>query len=325
MRAVRRSKTKLWPPWSWIIALSVVGGISLALWWALPDVKSLRTTRPTTTALIEQRKEEAAQERRRFAPRLTWVPLDRIAPVLQNAVVLSEDAAFWGHDGVDWFELQEAVREDLRTLSFRRGASTITQQLAKNLYYGTRKSLSRKLFELVVTMQLEKTLTKKEILTTYLNVIEWGDGVFGIEAGAHRHFGVGAAQLSPAQAAVMAAMLPAPRKANLKAPSQWLQRRSHHVLRLLHATHRLSDAEHTQARAELDRLMGAPTVGPEEIPVEDEEAPLAAPPRATPPPVAKAAEEDLVDEPAFEPNEKHEEPELEASPPEDPPQTLREP
>ena len=181
-----------------------------ALWLLLPDPAEWRARNPPTTALIDQRKAEAAQARRRYRPQQAWVPLERISRRLVTAVVASEDATFFGHRGFDWDALQAAARHDLARGRFARGASTITQQLAKNLYLGTEKSLLRKAKEAVLAAKLERALDKRRILTLYLNVAEWGDGTFGVEAGARRHLGAGAGALSTAQAVLLASMLPAP-------------------------------------------------------------------------------------------------------------------
>ena len=154
----------------------------------------------------------------------SWVGLDRISPELVHAVVLAEDANFFGHEGFDRDAIRKAAEAVLRAGRFARGASTITQQLAKNLYLGTEKSLVRKAKEAVLAAKLERSLSKRRILALYLNVAEWGDGVFGVEAGARRRFGVPAADLTPAQAAVLASMLPAPRRVDLSHPSTWLRR-----------------------------------------------------------------------------------------------------
>jgi monofunctional biosynthetic peptidoglycan transglycosylase len=250
------------------------------LWLALPDPTPLARRNPRTTALIEQRRAEARQKRRAFRPRRTWVPFERISRRMVDAVVLSEDARFWGHDGIDWDATRDAARHDLARGRFARGASTITQQLAKNLWYGTEKSLWRKVKEAVLAAKLEQALTKRRILTLYLNVAEWGDGVFGVEAGARHHFGSSAAGLSAAQAAVMASMLPAPRRVDLDEPSSWLKRRSRRLLARMAAAGRISTEEHEAARAELERILAGPAPEddredpPEEEPVAAAEGPL---------------------------------------------------
>jgi monofunctional biosynthetic peptidoglycan transglycosylase len=251
-----------------------LAGVGL-LWVLLPSPAPLATRNPPTTALIEQRRAEAARAGRRWRAQQAWVPLERISRRLVTAVVASEDATFFGHGGFDWSALQAAARHDLARGRFARGASTITQQLAKNLWLGTEKSLLRKAKEALLAVKLERSLDKRRILAIYLNVAEWGDGTFGVEAGARRHLGVSAAGLDWAQAVLLASMLPAPRKVDLARPSPWLRGRATRLLDRLHAEHQLDDAEHQSASAALARLLGdaAPADEREEPP--EEEAPVA--------------------------------------------------
>jgi monofunctional biosynthetic peptidoglycan transglycosylase len=266
-----------------VALLAAVGAVSAGgLWLALPDPAPLARTNPRTTALIEQRRAEARAKRRGFRPRRTWVPLERISRRLVDAVVLSEDARFWGHEGIDWEATREAAQHDLARGRFARGASTITQQLAKNLWYGTEKSLWRKAKEAVLASKLERALSKRRILALYLNVAEWGgDGVFGIEAGASHHFGTSAAGLSTAQAVVMASMLPAPRRVCLDHPSSWLIRRSRRLLDRMAAAGRIGAEEHQSASGELERILaGSKPADDLEEPPDEEAEPAAAPPAA---------------------------------------------
>ena len=143
-----------------------------------------------------QREEEARAKGRRARTSQAWVPLAQVSRHLIHAVLASEDQKFFGHEGVDWKAIQESLEKNVEKGRFARGGSTITQQLAKNLYFGTRKTPVRKLRELVVTRWLEEDLSKARILALYLNVIEWGDGVYGCEAAAQHWYGKPAAQLS---------------------------------------------------------------------------------------------------------------------------------
>ena len=127
-----------------------------------------------------------------------WVSYGRISPNLKRAVLVTEDAAFWEHDGVDFEQLKESIEVNLERMEFERGASTITQQLAKNLYLSPSKNPIRKLRELLIARRLEAELSKQRILEIYLNVIEWGDGIYGAEAAARTYFGKSAAELGPA-------------------------------------------------------------------------------------------------------------------------------
>ena len=178
----------------------------------LPDVAQLAGANPNTTALIEARRAAAAQNGRPFQLAWTWTPLAGISPNLQKAVLMSEDAAFYQHHGFDWEGLLEAVTRNWETGKMHRGGSTITQQLAKNLYLSSEKNLLRKAQEALISWEIERRLSKKRILELYLNVAEWGHGIFGAEAAARQHFGKSAEDLSLDEAALLAALLPSPRR-----------------------------------------------------------------------------------------------------------------
>ncbi len=224
------------------------------LWLALPDPATVAARNPRTTAVIEERRAEAAADGRRLRVRQTWVGLDRISPRLVDAVLVSEDAAFFQHGAFDWREVRAAASE-AADRGRVRGASTLTQQVAKNLWLGCERSAWRKAKEAVLAVKLERSVPKRRILALYLNVAEWGDGVFGAEAAARERFGTTAARLTTAQAALLAAMLPAPRRADLARPSRWLAWRERHVLDLLAQGGRVPPEEHARASAELDRLL----------------------------------------------------------------------
>ncbi|HVO18143.1 MAG TPA: monofunctional biosynthetic peptidoglycan transglycosylase [Anaeromyxobacter sp.] len=248
-------------------ALALSALALVALWAALPDPSPLARAAPATTALIEQRRAEARAHRRVLHPLRTWVPLERIPRQVVAAVLASEDDRFFEHEGIDWTAIRDAAEHDLARGRFARGASTITQQLAKNLWLGTERSLWRKAKEAILAYKLERALSKRRILALYLNVVELDDGVFGVEAGARDRFGVDAADLSAAQGVVLAAMLPAPRRVDLRRPSTWLQRRARRLLDRLVQSGRLDPEEHQHAAAELDRILAGPR------PDQDEEEP----------------------------------------------------
>jgi monofunctional biosynthetic peptidoglycan transglycosylase len=190
-------------------------------------------------------------------------------------VILSEDARFFGHEGIDWEATRAAAEHDLARGRLARGGSTITQQLAKNLWLGTERSLWRKAKEAVLARKLERALSKTRILTLYLNVVELGNGVFGIDAGARARFGVGADDLSVAQGVVLASMLPAPRKVNLDQPSTWLERRARRLLDRMLQARRLTADEHQRASAELERILAGPQPEGDADDPPEEEAPEA--------------------------------------------------
>ena len=201
----------------------------------LPDVRSLATVNPTTTAFMELRAEEARQQGK--APRAVqrWVPYRRISQDLKRAVLVAEDAAFWDHDGVDYVELQKSIELDWARGQLLRGASTITQQLAKNLYLSPSRNPLRKLWELVITRRLEAALPKARILELYLNLIEWGDGIYGVEAAAHEYFGTTAAQLGPSASALLAGAIINPRLLNPAKPTPRLLNRQQMILKRMGA------------------------------------------------------------------------------------------
>lgn len=240
------------------LLLALGAGAVGYLWVTLPDPASLAKAPPATTALIEQRRAEARARKRAFRPARAWVPLERIPRHVVTAVLSSEDARFFGHEGIDWAATRDAAEHDLSRGRFARGASTITQQLAKNLWLGTEKSLWRKAKEAVLAWKLERALPKRRILALYLNVVEFGNGVFGLEAGARARFGVPASELSVAQGVVLASLLPAPRKVDLDQPSTWIKRRSRGLLDRLQQEGRLSADEHARASAELERILAGP-------------------------------------------------------------------
>ena len=155
-----------------------------------------------------------------------WVPLSRVSPYLIKAVIIAEDDKFWSHHGFDLDAIQKALEKDIQKGSFAFGGSTISQQLAKNLYLTPSKNPVRKLREAVITWRMERTLTKRRILEIYLNVAEWGNGVFGIEAASFHHYGKPARLLSAEEAARLAAVLPNPRKYAVNSDSRYVQKRA---------------------------------------------------------------------------------------------------
>lgn len=217
---------------SLLVLGTMVTGAGLYWLVSLPDVRPLAKTNPRTTALMEARATEAQMEGHSVTPRWIWVPLSRISPHLIRAVITAEDASFVFHEGFDWEGIREAAWRDLQQGKLDRGGSTITQQLAKNLYLSSDKTLTRKLNEALIARLLEHHLSKKRILELYLNVVEWGNHVYGAEAAARHHFGKPARDLSAEEAALLAAILPAPRSNDpLPLDSQYLRKRERQILR----------------------------------------------------------------------------------------------
>jgi monofunctional glycosyltransferase len=221
-----------------LLLAAVLGAMALAayVWMGMParaDVRALAASNPGTTGVMRQRDEEARAAGRTPRRLQTWVPIARMSRHLVHAVLSSEDQKFFGHQGVDWDAIEKSVEEDRKQGRFARGGSTITQQLAKNLYFTTHKSLVRKLRELFVARWLEDDLSKRRILELYLNVIEWGDGVYGAEAAAQRYYGKPASALDPDEAAGLAAMIPNPRRINPRVDPRRFARAQRRVVWLM--------------------------------------------------------------------------------------------
>jgi monofunctional biosynthetic peptidoglycan transglycosylase len=213
--------------------LAAAGFLSYGLATA-PDVARLAKANPNTTVLIEARLAEAAEKGRPFTLSWTWVPLTSISPHLQRAVIVAEDWSFYQHHGFDWEGLQEAFTRNWEQGRLRRGGSTITQQLAKNLYLSSEKSLLRKAREALIALEIERCLSKQRILELYLNVAEWGHGVFGAEAAARHHFEKSADELTEEEAALLAALLPSPRRHDPIRHPSLLTKRQEEILYWMH-------------------------------------------------------------------------------------------
>jgi monofunctional biosynthetic peptidoglycan transglycosylase len=218
--------------------LDVVAGVFAAAfaclvysYLTLPDVRSLVTSNPTTTAFIELRADEAREKGLKPRRVQRWVSYSHLSPDLKRAVLVAEDDAFFQHEGVDLAQLQESLEIDWAKGKFTRGASTITQQLAKNLYLSPSKNPLRKLRELIIARRLEAELKKARILELYLNVIEWGDGIYGAEAASQTYFQSAASNLDPNEAALLAGAIINPRLLNPGRPTGRLLRRQQLILR----------------------------------------------------------------------------------------------
>jgi len=225
-------------PWRRRLKLGVLAIGATALLWLVftwltwPDVSALRTENPSTTAFIERYRSD--QREAGLSDAVAWqpVPYDRISPNLKRAVVASEDTEFFFHEGFSTHEMREAVKKAIREREAPRGASTITQQVAKNLWLTPRRSLTRKVREAILTRQLEKNLSKARILELHLNIAEFGPGIYGAEAASRHYFGVSAAALSPRQGAMLAAGLPRPKQWNPSSESERYRARVDRILRI---------------------------------------------------------------------------------------------
>ena len=211
------------------------------------DVTALERRVPVRTALMRRRIAEARTRGRDPRVDQRWVPYARISPMLRRAVLVAEDDAFFSHGGLDWDELRASMQRNLEAGRIVRGGSTITQQLARNLYLDNERTLTRKLKEAVLAHRLERALTKRRIFELYLNLIEWGDGIYGIEAAAQRHFGVSAAALDARRSALLAAVIINPRRYDPVRPDRRIVRRTRMILDRLRARGFIGEAEYLVA------------------------------------------------------------------------------
>jgi monofunctional glycosyltransferase len=213
------------------IAAASVFALFAYVYLTVPDVRGLRTANPTATAFMELRAREARAKGQQPRRVYRWVNYRNISSDLKRAVLVAEDSAFWQHDGVDYEQLQESIEADWAKGRFLRGGSTITQQLAKNLYLSPSKNPLRKIRELIIARRLEAELKKARILELYLNLIEWGDGIYGAEAAARTYFQTSAGALGPTESALLAAAIINPRLYNPARPNLRLVRRQQLILR----------------------------------------------------------------------------------------------
>lgn len=185
--------------------------------------------------MMQQRLDEARSDGQPLRIEQHWVPLSRVPKHVRQAIVVSEDGTFYSHSGVDWHEVWESVKVNVKRQRIVRGASTITQQVAKNLYLSSAKTPMRKFKELIITFLLESSLSKQRILEIYLNIIEWGRGVFGIEAASRKYFGTSVKGLTRDQAARLAAVLPNPLRYRPDSNSKYVIEKKRLVLRRMAA------------------------------------------------------------------------------------------
>jgi len=196
---------------AWRIAIGVFLVLAMYQLWLFAHVCWWIKFNPATSAFMEDRLEVMQDRNPKAGLQYKWVPYGKISDNLKRALIAAEDEKFLDHDGFDWEGIAEAYKKNLKKGKIVAGGSTISQQLAKNLFLSTKRTPWRKGEEALITMMLEAVMDKRRIFEIYLNVIEWGDGVFGAEAASRHYFGVSAAQLSPEQAAKLAAMVPNPR------------------------------------------------------------------------------------------------------------------
>jgi monofunctional glycosyltransferase len=191
-----------------LIVAFLILNIGVYLVW--PDIPRLQKEKPGKTSFMAYREDQWKREGVKKKVNQQWVSLKRISPYAVKAVIITEDDKFWVHEGFDFEAIQKAIEKDVEKRQFKAGGSTISQQLAKNLYLTPSKNPIRKIKEAVLTWRLERNLSKRRIIELYLNVAEWGDGIFGIEAASLHYFGKGAADLTAKEAARLAVVLPSP-------------------------------------------------------------------------------------------------------------------
>jgi monofunctional glycosyltransferase len=196
-----------WKAFCYTLGAAVLAVVAVQVWF-LAHIVYWNSVNPGTSAFMERYLEAKPGARVRHA----WVSYQRISPHLKRAVVAAEDAKFLDHEGFDWEAIQQAMAKNERRGKVVAGASTISQQLSKNLFLSGSRTWLRKAQEAAITWMLERTMSKRRILELYLNLAEWGEGVFGAEAAARHHFGAAAAALTPEQSAYLAAILPSPRR-----------------------------------------------------------------------------------------------------------------
>ena len=238
MKPVERIQRTWKALFSWVRAHKFLTIVLIVLVWivlefvTLPfgDVRKLKTLNPMETAFMREHEQEALAEGRHFRKVQRWIPLSAVPKDAINAVIISEDGTFWSHAGFDWFEFRESIERNLKEGKAARGASTITQQLVKNLFLSSSKNPLRKLKEWALTWYVERTLSKQRILELYLNVIEWGWAIYGIEAASELYFGKTASVLSREECARLAAVIPNPRRYRVDKETRYLERRSQLIL-----------------------------------------------------------------------------------------------
>lgn len=221
------------------LALCLAACAIYVLW--LPDVAPLKRHPPKTTAYIEYRRAALKELGKPFHPVMVWAPYDQISDNLKHAVITAEDDQFYHHHGVDWDNMKVALIKDWELKRPAYGASTITQQLARNLYLSPSKNPLRKLKELLIARRLEETLGKRRILELYLNVAEFGNGVYGAEAASQAYFGKHASELTADEAVALAVVLPSPRRHNPAKGGKYVERNMKRVMARMIASGYLDD------------------------------------------------------------------------------------
>jgi len=246
MSLLRLLKSKrMWLSILVVVIVSLIVFIVYIL-MSLPEVSDLKTQNPETTALMKMRIKQAEDKGTEYVLKQDWVSFEYIPQLFKDTVRIAEDFGFYWHKGIDYEELKEAIKQSIRERKFARGASTITQQLAKNLYLSTEKSIFRKIKEYLIARRMEKTLTKDRIFELYLNVIEMGPGVFGIQTASRHYFECSVSELSLEEIVRLTAVLPRPLRTDPRGNSSWLRWRCRWLLNKLRLYEYISDAAYQE-------------------------------------------------------------------------------
>jgi monofunctional glycosyltransferase len=219
-----------------------------------PNVGIWKKKNPGREIILSKNSNEYNSGKRRNSMKYQWVSIGQVPELMIKSITVAEDASFWVHNGIDWHEVEESFKKNLAEGGFLRGGSTITQQLAKNLYLSKRKSISRKLREWIIARKLEKELRKTRILELYLNVIEWGDNIYGIQAAAQFYFQKNVSALSLNEMARLAAVIPNPHRMRPDRVNYAVYWRTNIVLKRLRRFNYIDDDEFNLASAKLDSL-----------------------------------------------------------------------
>jgi len=242
----------------WLLrSLIIAGGSSVVyvIWMlvTLPDPAEYKSKNPQTTALLEQRRQEARQKGIKLAVKQKWIPSSAVPEMLKKIIRISEDANFYYHDGIDFEELKESIRKNWDEGKFARGGSTITQQVAKNLYLSTTKSLFRKIREYLIARRMEKSLSKERIFYLYLNIIEFGHGIFGVESAAQYYFGKSGSDLNLEEMIRLTAVIPRPLSIRADGNSRWLMWRCCWIAEKLILYQYIDEATHAALKEQFCR------------------------------------------------------------------------
>jgi len=216
-----------------VLVVLVLLAIDTGRYFFYPSISALEKDRPGKTAFMEYREDAWREKGIKKKISTSWVPLSQISPYVMKAVIIAEDDKFWSHEGFDYEAMQKALEKDIKKKTFKAGGSTISQQLAKNLYLTPAKNPIRKIKEAVLTWRIERNLKKRRIMELYLNVAEWGDGLFGVGIAARKYYGKSAGSLSAHEAAELAAALPNPRRFRPDANSRYAANRAERIYQIM--------------------------------------------------------------------------------------------